>query len=69
MTETSVHTYRDRGEYERDLERQARDGWVVTAVTEQCARPGCLGAILTIMRWRSAAAQPRIVVTYQRDDA
>ncbi len=68
MAETSVHTYRDRAEYEQDLERRARDGWVVTAVTEQYARPGCLGAILAVMWWRLAAARPRIVVTYERDD-
>ena len=67
MIEERVVTYQDREAYEQDLERQARDGWIVGEVLESYTRVGCLGAILMVARGRTRTVQPRIVVTYRRD--
>ncbi len=66
MTETLVRTYHDLQQYQRDLEQQARAGWIVVGVRERYPRIGCLAALLTLVRWSSDPVRPRIVVTYRR---
>jgi hypothetical protein len=66
VTESVVRRYRNRSEYEQDLERQADAGWIVASVAEQYPRLGCTSVLLAPFRWRTMPPRPQIVVTYER---
>jgi hypothetical protein len=65
VTESIVRRYRNRSEYEQDLERQAAAGWIVASVAEQYPRLGCTSVLLAPFRWRNLPPKPQIVVTYE----
>lgn len=60
-----VKEYKGRGDFNKDAQRMAERGYVVTNVTENnrragCARIGCIGLFALAFK-----PKPTIIVTYQ----
>lgn len=66
MAEVLKRSYASQAEYEQDLERQSREGWIVADVREEYTRVGCLAAITALLRRRPPGGAPRVIVTYRR---
>lgn len=66
--ETAVRVYTNPGQYQKDAQKMARQGWAVANVAERQVRrrSGCL-TILTLGTWKILTPPTsELVVTYQR---
>lgn len=61
-----VKTYASDGDYRKDAQRLAKQGWTVSNVTEQTRRSGCMRILLLGPVSIVYKPKPRIIVTYQR---